>query len=77
MFENQVQNNSEAAFPTFRGLSALSRDMYNLEEKAEKLGRKLFQREVELKAQATLGIYPDIDERTVCELFADFYTNTY
>lgn len=77
MFENQVQNNSEAAFPTFRGLSALSRDMYNLEEKAEKLGRKLFQREVELKAQATLGIYPNIDERTVCELFADFYTNTY
>lgn len=77
VFENQIQHTAEVAFPTFRGLVALSNELYNLEKTAEKNGDKLDFHDLQFLAQSTLGTYGDGKAINVARKFSEFYLGTH
>ena len=77
VFENQIDNNSELGFPTFRGAERLSTRLYAAEEDARLHGRTISSPEVLILAQAVIGVHGDttnMSKGNVPAQFVEHYT---
>ncbi len=74
VFETQMDNNVEIAFPTYRGAAELSRTLYNLEKQYSEMSMPVPTLVVQSQAQAAIGNYP---KRDIARDFAHFYQESH